>query len=226
MPAIEPRHVFVTGGTGYIGSRLVAALLARGHRVTALVRDGSQSKVPPGCGIAIGNVLDGNTYSAAIDPADTVVHLVGVPHPNPSKAQQFRDVDLASARQAIGAASECRSVRHFVYLSVAHPAPMMHAYIAARMEGEACLHDAVAAGRFGATVLRPWYVLGPGHRWPYMLVPLYWLAERLPGTRDQARRLGLVTLEQMVNALVCAVETPAAGTAIMSVADIREAKSV
>ena len=37
---------------------------------------------------------------------------------------------------------------------------------------------------------------------------MYWLMERIPATRDGARRLGLVTLEQMKNALVNAVENP------------------
>ena len=45
-----------------------------------------------------------------------------------------------------------------------------------RSEGEALIR---AAG-LNATILRPWYVLGPGHRWPVVLIPAYWLAERLP----------------------------------------------
>ena len=53
-----------------------------------------------------------------------------------------------------------------------------------------------------ATVLRPWYVLGPGHRWPYMLVPFYWLMERVPSKRETAQRLGLVTHAQMIAALL------------------------
>ena len=65
-----------------------------------------------------------------------------------------------------------------------------------------------------ATILRPWYVLGPGHRWPIALLPFYALAELLPSTRDTARRLGLVSVAQMVAALVQAVESPPrAGTA-------------
>jgi nucleoside-diphosphate-sugar epimerase len=59
-----------------------------------------------------------------------------------------------------------------------------------------------------ATVLRPWYVLGPGHRWPYLLMPLFGLLKRLPRTRETARRLGFVTLRQMLAALVEAVENP------------------
>ena len=39
---------------------------------------------------------------------------------------------------------------------------------------------------------RPWYVLGPGHRWPYLLLPIYKFAELIPKTRKGALRLGLV----------------------------------
>jgi len=67
----------------------------------------------------------------------------------------------------------------------------------------------------------PWYVLGPGHRWPYLLLPIDKLAERVPQTRDGAQRLGLVTLEQMLNALTFAVENPVQGTRILGVPEIR-----
>ena len=64
------------------------------------------------------------------------------------------------------------------------------------------------------------YVLGPGHRWPYLLLRLYQLMELLPATRDGAKRLGLVT-EPMTQALVRAVETPAQGVRIVEVPQIR-----
>jgi hypothetical protein len=73
-----------------------------------------------------------------------------------------------------------------------------------------------------ATILRPWYVLGPGRRWPVLLKPMYWLMERIPATRESAQRLGLVTLEQMVGALVRSVESPAQGVRILGVREIRE----
>ncbi|HEX8243550.1 MAG TPA: hypothetical protein VF541_08645, partial [Longimicrobium sp.] len=73
-----------------------------------------------------------------------------------------------------------------------------------------------------ATFIRPWYVLGPGHRWAYALKPVYWLLERIPATREQARRLGLVTLDDMVAALVHAVENPpASGLRVVEVPEIR-----
>jgi hypothetical protein len=76
-----------------------------------------------------------------------------------------------------------------------------------------------------ATVLRPWYVLGPGHRWPVVLLPFYALAERIPAWRDGALRLGLVRLEQMATALTCAIECPPSrGISIVGVPAIRAAR--
>jgi uncharacterized protein YbjT (DUF2867 family) len=143
------------------------------------------------------------------------VQLIGVAHPSPAKAQQFRDIDEKSFDESLAAAVDNR-VRHFVYVSVAHPAPAMHAYIEVRSRCEEKLQQS----GLNATILRPWYVLGPGHYWPYALKPLYWLARQIPGTREGAHRLGLVTLEQMIAALVSSVEIPATGVRILSVPEI------
>jgi uncharacterized protein YbjT (DUF2867 family) len=166
----------------------------------------------------VGDALDAASYSSAVQPAETFVHLVGVAHPSPAKAEQFRSVDLASVR-AGAAAAVTAGILHFVYVSVAHPAPMMRAYIAARSEGE----ELIRTSGLSATILRPWYVLGPCHRWPVILQPFYWLAEQFPGTREPARRLGLVTIDQMLAALVRAVENPPDGVRIVEVPQIRAA---
>jgi uncharacterized protein YbjT (DUF2867 family) len=214
--ASTKHSVFITGGTGYLGRPLIAELLRRGHAVRALVRPGSESKLPQGCTPIFGNALDASTYASQIAPADTFVQLVGVPHPSPAKAAEFRSIDFVAGTQAIQAAAKV-PVQHFIYLSVAHPAPMMKAYIEVRMECEALLRQT----GMNATILRPWYVLGPGHVWPYALIPMYKLAEILPVTREGARRLGLVKLAQMVQALTDAVERPAVGTRIVEVPEIR-----
>jgi uncharacterized protein YbjT (DUF2867 family) len=215
-PRRQHRDVFVTGGTGYIGGRLIPALLNRGHRVRALVRSGSEHRLPSGCGVVVGDALDRRTFATRVARADTLVHLVGTPRPSPAKARAFREVDLASVREAVAAAVDA-GVSHFVYVSVAHPAPIMRAYIAARAEGEALIRNAAVS----ATILRPWYVLGPGRRWPYLLKPTYWLLERIPATRESATRLGLITLDQMIAALTGAVENPAHDVRILSVPDMR-----
>jgi len=218
--ATERRRVFITGGTGYMGQRLIPRLLQRGHEVRALVRPGSEKKLPTGCDAVVGNALDAASYSQQVAPCDTFVQLVGVAHPSPAKAAEFRRIDLPAGLGAVVAA-KAGGVRHFVYVSVPHPAPMMHAYIAVRRECEAAIETA----GLNATVLRPWYVLGPGHQWPYLLLPLYKIAEWVPATREGARRLGLVTLEQMLTALTGAVENPVLGIRVVGVPEMRTATS-
>jgi uncharacterized protein YbjT (DUF2867 family) len=143
--------------------------------------------------------------------------LIGVPHPSPTKAKQFQEVDLVSIKAATNAARDA-GIRHFVYLSVAHPAPVMKAFIEVRQQGE----ELIRATGIRATFVRPWYVLGPGHRWPYLIVPIYRILEQLPATRESARRLGLVTLPQIVTAIVWSVENPPAEIQIVDVAKIRQ----
>jgi len=214
------RSVFVAGGSGYLGRPLILRLREHGHEVRALVRPGSERKLPAGCVPVLGNALDASSYAAQIAPSDTFVQLVGVAHPSPSKGEQFRAIDFVSASGAIKAAVDA-GVKHFVYLSVAHPAPMMTSYIAVRMECEALLR----ASGMNATIVRPWYVLGPGHRWPYAIIPMYWLCSLLPPTREGARRLGLVTLKQMTLTLANAVEYPAQGVRVAGVPEIRKGGS-
>ena len=127
--------VFITGASGFMGRRLSAELLARGHSVPRVgaARVGEASRL--GCEGVTGDPLDASTYQKFVPGCDTLVHLVGVAHPSPAKKQQFRSIDLASATQAIAVAVS-GGVRHMVYVSVAHPAPVMRDYIAARTEAE------------------------------------------------------------------------------------------
>ena len=214
---MSQHNVFITGGTGYIGQRLIPLLTERGHRVRALVRKGSEKKLSPGCEIVEGNALDKSSFADKVEPSDTFIQLVGVPHPAPSKAEQFRTIDLASVRASVPAAVEAK-IQHFIYVSVAHPAPVMQAYNAVRIEGESLIRSA----GLNATVLRPWYVLGPGHWWPYAVLPVFWVCELIPSTRASARRLIPVKLKQVLSALVHAVDNPPAGMRILEVPEIRK----
>jgi uncharacterized protein YbjT (DUF2867 family) len=215
----EKYFVFVTGGTGFMGRKLIASLLRRGHRVKALVREGSQQRLPLGAEAVIGDPLSATSIALHVAPTHTFVQLVGVAHPNPSKANEFRTIDQTAGCAGAKAAARC-GVRHFVYVSVAQPAPVMKAYIAARSAVEARIYQL----RLGATILRPWYVLGPGRRWPILLKPFYALLSLFPQTRASAHRLGLVTDEQMIAALVQAIENPSPGVRIVEVPQIRQAE--
>jgi uncharacterized protein YbjT (DUF2867 family) len=144
-----------------------------------------------------------------------------VTHPSPAKGAEFRAIDLNAGLAGLAAARNA-GVKHFVYVSVGQPAPMMKDYIAVRAQ----IEQQVRASGLNATFLRPWYVLGPGRRWPYLLVPFYALFGILPWTRDSAHRLGLVTREQMIDALAWSIENPAAGIRILDVPAIRHVQLV
>ncbi len=125
---------------------------------------------------------------------------------------------MRAGLEAVRVATDMK-VPHFVYVSVAQPAPLMKSYLEARAVCEAAIREC----NLSATILRPWYVLGPGHRWPYCLAPIYKLAELLPLTRDGARSLGLVTLRQMLATLLYCIDHPARGVSVLGVPEIRAA---
>lgn len=213
----ESRRVFITGGTGYIGSNLIPVLTERDHRVRVLVRPGSKAKLPAGCEVVSGDALDANSYRQLIRPADTFIHLVGTPNPLRAEVAELRAIDLVAAREAASACAEI-GVRHFIYLSVARPAPSKKDFVAVRAECE----QMIAQRHLNATILRPWNLLTPESRWPLQLfLPFYKLGEWIPFTRAAALRLGPVTLDQLILALVEAVESPVLGTRIVEVPEIR-----
>jgi uncharacterized protein YbjT (DUF2867 family) len=75
------RRIFITGGTGYLGSRLIPLLAKRGGDVVALVRPGSEHKLPAPCMPVLGDALDGASYDRHLAGCDTFIQLVGVAHP-------------------------------------------------------------------------------------------------------------------------------------------------
>jgi len=77
----EPRSIWVTGATGYLGKAVCAALTRRGHDVVALVRDADRAGRMPElarCRLHVGDVLEPGTLRGAATGVETVVHLVGI----------------------------------------------------------------------------------------------------------------------------------------------------
>jgi uncharacterized protein YbjT (DUF2867 family) len=215
--AKNKKTIFITGASGYIGTRLIKLLTGRGHRIIALVRKGSENKVPAGAEIVTGNPFDTKTFQEQIPAGSVFIQLLGVAHPSPKKAKQFKEIDLRSVKASADAASNAGS-HHFIYVSVAMaPSKLMEAYQEVRKEGEKyCLSKT-----FNCTFIRPWYVLGPGHWWPVLLLPFYGLAEIIPAWRKKARAMSLVTIRQMLATLVNVAENEPLPIRILEIKDIR-----
>lgn len=196
------RTVFISGATGYIGTRLTKQLLQRGHKVIALVRKGSEYKVPKGTEIVVADPFDAKSFQQLIPKDSVFVQLLGVSHPSPKKAQQFKDIDLQSVKVSADAAASA-GVSGFIYVSVSmSPTKLMKAYQDVCKEGEAYCKNK----KLNCTFIRPWYVLGPGHWWPIILYPFYGIAKLIPSWRQQARSKALVTIRQMIDTLINAIK--------------------
>lgn len=213
--------IFITGGTGYIGSRLVKKLLSENnYRIKTLVRTGSEKKIPHGCEIVFGNALDSASYKNDIEKDSIFIHLIGVAHPSPAKKEAFKKIDLVSVQEAVKAAVFAGAT-HFIYLSVSqYPTNIMKDFQQVRAEGERLLK----ASGIKSSFVRPWYVLGPGHWWPLVLKPFFWLSKITGFKKEAAKNLDTVTIQQTIDTLIHAVQTLPASVNVYNVPDIKKIK--
>lgn len=108
--------VLITGGTGYIGSRLRAHIKNEGHDVRLLVRQSSEGKVGSSYEIVRGDIFNTNACLRACDGCDAVVHLVGIIREFPSKGITFDECHRAATSNIVDAARRS-GVSRFVHMS-------------------------------------------------------------------------------------------------------------
>ncbi|MBZ0305305.1 MAG: NAD(P)H-binding protein, partial [Anaerolineae bacterium] len=118
---VDPPRILITGATGFLGFRVVAALLEGGASVTVIVRSDQTEKVA-----AIANrvrVVEGDIWNRASLKGlarghHALVHLVGSVRSDPSRGLTYQQINLVSARHVIGMAVS-DGVPNFVLLSAA-----------------------------------------------------------------------------------------------------------
>ncbi len=114
-------RVLLTGGTGYVGSRLREFLRDNGHTVRMLVRAQSADKMKSIEGddsfeIVYGNIFDTNTCHHAAEGCDAVVHLVGIIREDPSSGITFEELHRVATSNIIDAATRA-GVERVVHMS-------------------------------------------------------------------------------------------------------------
>ncbi len=138
-PRTEQR-VFVTGGAGYLGRRIVHALLVQGAAVTVLVRQGAPYKsklgrLLPYVDIAEGDVWNLGSLSGQARGHTCVIHLVGGRGTNPSHGLTHTRMNLTSTR-TVAAMASGDGVPRFVYVSCVGLPPWLDAYSDSRFMAE------------------------------------------------------------------------------------------
>lgn len=113
-------RVFVTGGTGFIGSHVVKRLLERGDSVTALVRTPEKGRALEQAGATLysGDLSDTGALKRGMEGHDAVIHgaaiyKVGVPK---SQHQELFDANVRGTENALDAAIAA-GVGRIVYIS-------------------------------------------------------------------------------------------------------------
>jgi uncharacterized protein YbjT (DUF2867 family) len=151
--------ILVTGGTGFVGPKVIHALRAEDRPVRALVRNPSgesaRTLVAWGCEVARGDMTDPESLNRAVAGCDTVVHLVAIVRGRP---QDFERIMSQGTRDLITAAKNA-GVTRFVHqsaLGTGERSKDLTAYFRAKWEME----KAVEASGFEYTIFRPSFVFG------------------------------------------------------------------
>jgi NADH dehydrogenase len=151
--------IAVVGATGFVGSHLVPHLVATGHDVIGISRDGR--RLPAWGDMVMARAADvatgtGTGLDVALADADAVVHLAAIPRE--SGGRRFEDVNVRGTERVV-AAAERAGIRPFVHLSVLGVAddPKLR-YLFSKWRGE----QAVRTSSLDWVVLRPSLMFGTG----------------------------------------------------------------
>ena len=149
--------VALFGGTGFVGSYLVDALVSHGHTPRLLVRPGSESKVvqPEASEIVQGEIADEEAVAKCLHGTDAAIYSIGLLREFPDKGITWEAMHYAGARRAIDLASRA-GVRRFVLMSANGVKPEGTGYQSTKYRAEQHL----AASGLDWTVFRPSIVFG------------------------------------------------------------------
>jgi nucleoside-diphosphate-sugar epimerase len=218
-------NILVTGASGFIGTALSRALVARGHSVRAVVRGaGAPSADTPGLHrVTVVDIAGEIDRRALLEGIDVVVHLAAIAHRAVADVPEIRRVNVEATARLADAASG--SVRRFVFLSSVKvhgedsgdvtytemaPTRPEDAYGRSKLEAELVLADLAARGGMELALLRPPLVYGPGVKANFLRL-LRWIDSGLPlPFAGVSNRRSLVYLGNLVDAVVRCVEHPRA----------------
>ncbi len=147
--------IFVTGGSGFIGSRFCELAVLRGHQVVALVRPSSASRIAAGVQRLYGS-LPYDIPASALDHADSIVHLAAIT--TSDKAAEARAVNEYGTEFLLNLALKNQTPIIFTSTQSVH-AENSSAYATTKRRCEVLIRES----RLPWAILRPGLVYGPGN---------------------------------------------------------------
>jgi NADH dehydrogenase len=113
-------RVFVTGGTGYVGRQVLRALVAAGHHPSALVRNGSEKKIPTDLvgrmTVSVGSIEEPVCYRSELEQCEAVIYLPGLLREFPRKGISFEHIHVLAPKIIVNEAHRA-GIRRFLLMS-------------------------------------------------------------------------------------------------------------
>ncbi|MBI4666767.1 MAG: NAD-dependent epimerase/dehydratase family protein [Nitrospinae bacterium] len=203
--------VFVTGGTGFVGSYVLEALRLAGHLPYALVRSGSENKLPFREGLVIinGDVHDPVSYSTFLKDMDAVIHLIGIIREFPGRRITFQRMHAGATRKIVEESVK-QGVKRFIHMSANGASESgVSGYQTTKAEGERI----VISSGMRWTIFRPSVIFGdPRGRMEFVseLAKPIKLAPIVPVFGDGQYKLEPVAVEDVAKCFTGAINNPAA----------------
>ncbi len=149
--------VSLIGGTGFVGSHLVPALIAAGHVPRLLMRDPVSGQGLPldRCEVVLGDVEDLAAVSACVKGADAAIYLIGILREFPARGISFEGLQLHGVERTL-AACRMAGVRRFLLMSANGVKPDGTAYQSTKFQAE----EVVKASDLRWTIFRPSVIFG------------------------------------------------------------------
>jgi nucleoside-diphosphate-sugar epimerase len=174
---LQGTHAFVTGGSGFTGGHLCAALVRQGARVTALVRKTSSTAALQqlGARLVVGDLRERASFDAALSGCDTVYHVAAAFREAKIPDAEYTAINVGGTRSLIEAAA-AQGVRRFVHCSTVGvhgdtgrepanedtPFDPPDFYCQSKVEGEMLARELFARLGLEGVVFRPFGIYGPG----------------------------------------------------------------
>jgi len=202
------QRVFVTGSTGFVGKRVVRALLARGFLVRCLVRPGSENDLKGFESIdrVPGDVLHPDGLAPSMEGCAAVVHLVGIIRERRSRGVTFERLHTQATHNVLALARTAGVKRYVQMSALGTRADARSRYHRTKWEAE----EAVRASSLDWTIFRPSIIFGRGDEFVSALGRAIKRLPVMPVLGDGRYRLQPIPVEQVADGFACALRTPAA----------------